>query len=173
MSATHCCEVPQLVTDAKIGGSTFAVLYLSLCFFKIELIFHYNNKIIITSSWWYQNMKAGGSGLNRMLQVRLMVLPLSTCRSGPPNIVAVGTVGNILYLKSAQSQTIKYTENNQLTHYVQINKIASNRLSGHLAFVHSSVPLLSPFYVQSPFSEVFMVCGLKTLIRRVCVTAHR
>ncbi|CAH2003645.1 unnamed protein product [Acanthoscelides obtectus] len=36
-------------------------------------------------------MYAGGSGLKRMEQVKLMVLPLSTCRSGPPSICAVGT----------------------------------------------------------------------------------
>lgn len=36
-------------------------------------------------------MCVGGSGLNLMMHVRLIVLPLSTYRSGPPSIVAVGT----------------------------------------------------------------------------------
>lgn len=36
-------------------------------------------------------MYAGGSGLYLIVHVRLMVLPLSTCKSGPPKIVAVGT----------------------------------------------------------------------------------
>lgn len=36
-------------------------------------------------------MCVGGSGLNLMMHVRFMVLPLSTYRSGPPRIVAVGT----------------------------------------------------------------------------------
>jgi hypothetical protein len=44
-----------------------------------------------TSSEWYQKMYAGGSVLCLIVHVRLMVLPLSTCKSGPPKIVAVGT----------------------------------------------------------------------------------
>lgn len=36
-------------------------------------------------------MYAGGSGLNRIEQVKLIVLPLSTCKSGPPRMAAVGT----------------------------------------------------------------------------------
>lgn len=53
---------------------------------KIDII-----KKVQTLSWWYQNIDTGGSGLNRMAHVKLMVLPLSTYRSGPFNIVAVGT----------------------------------------------------------------------------------
>ena len=37
-------------------------------------------------------MEAGGSGLYLIVQVKLIVLPISTCKSGPPKMVAVGTV---------------------------------------------------------------------------------
>lgn len=37
-------------------------------------------------------MYAGGSGLYLTAHVKLMVLPLSTCKSGDPNMAAVGTV---------------------------------------------------------------------------------
>lgn len=37
-------------------------------------------------------MYAVGSGLYLTAHVKLIVLPLSTCKSGPPRIVAVGTV---------------------------------------------------------------------------------
>lgn len=43
-------------------------------------------------------MCVGGSGLNLMMHVRFMVLPLSTYRSGPPRIVAVGTAKKELSL---------------------------------------------------------------------------
>lgn len=36
-------------------------------------------------------MYAGGSGLYLTAHVKLIVLPLSTCKSGDPNIAAVGT----------------------------------------------------------------------------------
>lgn len=40
-------------------------------------------------------MNAGGFGEYLMVHVKLIVLPLSTWRSGPPRIDAVGTVENI------------------------------------------------------------------------------
>lgn len=36
-------------------------------------------------------MYEGGSGLYLMMQVKLIILPLSTWRSGPPRMEAVGT----------------------------------------------------------------------------------
>lgn len=58
--------------------------------------FSHNNawsiwSIPLTLSSWYQNIEPGGSGPNRIVHVKLIWLPLSTYRSGPPKIVAIGS----------------------------------------------------------------------------------
>lgn len=50
----------------------------------------YTQKLLTWFSW-YQNI-AGGSGPKRIVQVRFIVLPLSTYKSGPPNMMAAGSV---------------------------------------------------------------------------------
>lgn len=47
--------------------------------------------IILTASLWFQKINAGGSGLCRTTQVRLMVLPRSMNNSGPPTTSVSGS----------------------------------------------------------------------------------
>lgn len=56
------------------------VFFFRFCAFKLLTLFS-----------WYQNMCPGGSGPNLIVHVKFIVLPLSTNRSCPPNIVATGS----------------------------------------------------------------------------------
>lgn len=79
---------------------------------KFRIVSVHKNQTPHTLLSWYQNIEPGGSGPNRIVHVRLMVLPLSTYRSGPPNIVAIGSAP----LRPAIS-TEKKDENTRIIHY--------------------------------------------------------
>lgn len=56
-----------------------------------KVLFKWKKPVTLFS--WYQNICPGGSGPNRMVHVKFIVLPRSTNKSGPPNIVATGSGG--------------------------------------------------------------------------------
>lgn len=66
-------------------------LFLFLSRFLIPSVSASSRPPFLTSLSWYQKMKGGGSGLWFTMQVRLMVEPELTWRSGPPNTRVSGS----------------------------------------------------------------------------------
>ena len=63
-------------------------------------------------------------------------------------------------------------ESAKLTDEIQSHRVAPNGLSGDLAFIETSVSLLSKFDLQSPLIRLLVMCRRETLVSRVCVSAN-
>lgn len=84
----HSC-VWKWLFDVYICSSARIIFFLLFHIFCV--CFVSNSLRTLTLSPWYQKMCPGGSGPNRIVHVKFIVLPLSTNRSDPPNIVGTGS----------------------------------------------------------------------------------
>lgn len=100
-----------------------------LCFlnFSRAYIFHAAFecwKKIHTSVLWLQAIFGGGSGAFLTRQVRLMVLPLLTKRSGAPTIMVSGSATE----KKKWERKKNYNNNNRNNHNNNVSRMHTNRI---------------------------------------------
>lgn len=69
----------------------FLFLFVSIYAYIKSIFIFLNISSILTASLWFQNIKAGGSGLKRTTQVKLIVLPRLMYKSGAPKISVFGS----------------------------------------------------------------------------------
>lgn len=109
-----------------------------------------------------------------------MVLPFSTCKSGPPIMYAVGTG---ISQKQRREESIEFSYfstplDRSLsvlaipTDHLQIDKVTLNGLRRDLTLVLSGVPFLNPFNLQRPVVGLLVMRRLKPLVGGVRVRTH-